>query len=330
MKYALFIGRFQPFHLGHKYIINESLKQFDKVIVGIGSSNSPRTIKNPFTYNEHIHIITSTINSDKLLFIDVDDDLYNDMGWINNIKTKIKHIIKQGDTVTLVGHSKDKSSYYLKIFPEYNNLELSNWENIDATTIREQWFTNGCTWHELVPTEVSDMFEQFSLTQEFYELKKEYNFIKKYKKAWETAPYPPTFVTTDAVVIISNYVLLVKRKANPGKGLLALPGGFLNQDETVEQCVIRELLEETKIKVPIQVLKGSIVTSKVFDYPQRSLRGRTITHAFLFNLRNELELPKVKGSDDAASAQWVRINELSPLDMFEDHYFIIKKLINYV
>jgi bifunctional NMN adenylyltransferase/nudix hydrolase len=80
--------------------------------------------------------------------------------------------------------------------------------------------------------------------------------IEKYKESWKAAPFPPTFVTVDAVVVQSGHVLLVKRKAMPGAGLWALPGGFLNQEETLLDGAIRELKEETKIKVPVPVLKG--------------------------------------------------------------------------
>ena len=59
-------------------------------------------------------------------------------------------------------------------------------------------------------------------------LKQEHDYILGYRRAWEAAPYPPTFVTTDAVVVQSGHILLIQRKAAPGKGLWALPGGFLN------------------------------------------------------------------------------------------------------
>ena len=70
-------------------------------------------------------------------------------------------------------------------------------------------------------------------------------------------------MTVDAVVVQSGHILLVKRGDMPGKGLWALPGGFLNQEETMLDGAIRELKEETKIKVPVPVLKGSIKESTI-------------------------------------------------------------------
>jgi bifunctional NMN adenylyltransferase/nudix hydrolase len=158
-------------------------------------------------------------------------------------------------------------------------------------------------------------------------LLQEYHMVKKYKESWKAAPFPPTFMTVDAVVVQSGHILLVKRGDMPGKGLWALPGGFLNQEETMLDGAIRELKEETKIKVPVPVLKGSIKGSKTFDAPNRSARGRTITQAFHFDL-GVGELPKVKGSDDAEKAFWVPFNQVKQEKMFEDHFHIIDNFIN--
>jgi bifunctional NMN adenylyltransferase/nudix hydrolase len=156
----------------------------------------------------------------------------------------------------------------------------------------------------------------------------EFRMIQDYKTAWKAAPYAPTFVTTDAVVVQSGHLLLVKRKHAPGMGLWALPGGFLNQEETLEAGMLRELREETKIKVPLPVLRGSIKSQKTFDHPNRSTRGRTITTAFFIDLGFDNALPKVKGSDDAEVAVWVPFNKIDRTQMFEDHFAIIDNFIN--
>ena len=110
---------------------------------------------------------------------------------------------------------------------------------------------------------------------------------------------------------------------NPGKGLFALPGGFVNQNETVRDASIRELREETKIKVPEAVLRGSIRDHETFDDPYRSTLGRVITKAYHFKLPDDITLPKVKGADDAEKAKWVPISELREDQLFDDHYAIV-------
>ena len=107
-----------------------------------------------------------------------------------------------------------------------------------------------------------------------------------------------------------------------------MPGGFVNPDETLEQSMIRELREETGLKVPDPALRGSIIGRKTFDMVYRSTRGRTFTEAFFIRLKDDVSLPKVKGGDDAAKAFWVPIGELEENRCFEDHYAIIWKMIN--
>jgi bifunctional NMN adenylyltransferase/nudix hydrolase len=123
-------------------------------------------------------------------------------------------------------------------------------------------------------------------------------------------------------------VLLVARGAQPGQGLLALPGGFLRGDERLLDAVLRELREETRLKLPAPVLRGSLRAQEVFDHPERSLRGRTITHAFHFDFPGG-ELPPVKGGDDATRARWVPLAALRELEsqLFEDHFFIIERFV---
>jgi bifunctional NMN adenylyltransferase/nudix hydrolase len=159
---------------------------------------------------------------------------------------------------------------------------------------------------------------------EYERLCREHEHIKNYKKQWSVAPYPPTFVTTDAVVIQSGHVLLVRRKSAPGEGLWALPGGFLEQDESIDAGLLRELRQETGLKVPEPVLLGSVKARRVFDHPGRSLRGRTITHAALIELSHG-KLPKVKGLDDADKACWFTLAQFEHMEeqMFEDHFHIV-------
>ena len=129
------------------------------------------------------------------------------------------------------------------------------------------------------------------------------------------------------MVVQSGHVLLIERRALPGRGLLALPGGFLDTEEWIEDAAFRELREETKIDIPNAVLRGGLVTSMLADYPHRSARGRVISQVFLIKLKDG-PLPKVKGRSDAKRAMWVPLGEIRPENMFEDPAFIIQRLMN--
>jgi 8-oxo-dGTP diphosphatase len=134
-----------------------------------------------------------------------------------------------------------------------------------------------------------------------------------------TYKYPRPAVTADCVVITNEpqpKVLLIQRGADPFKGAWAFPGGFMNMDETTEQCAIRELEEETGLKVAKVHQIGSY--SKV----DRDPRDRTITVAYLAIIDSP---ESVIGQDDAAKAEWFPITDLPHLAF--DHYDIMKDAI---
>ena len=119
--------------------------------------------------------------------------------------------------------------------------------------------------------------------------------------------YPRPAVTADCVVITRETepkVLLVQRGIAPYKDCWAFPGGFMNMDETTEECAIRELEEETGLKVPNVQQIGAY--SKI----DRDPRGRTITVAYLAIVDKPVD---VKGQDDAANAAWFPITDLPHL-----------------
>jgi bifunctional NMN adenylyltransferase/nudix hydrolase len=344
--YVVFIGRFQPFHNGHQMIIDAALKVANrKVIVLVGSVNKPRSIKNPFDEMQRTEMIFngySLQDRERIRVGYVADNMYKDDVWIRNVQEEVARIIAtDGWTdyppkIAIIGHEKDETSFYLKFFPQWQSIDIEpgiHEKEIHATDIRELLFSRTESKMNYIKGVVSDRtyadLVNFRKTKEWEELATEFEFIQKYKKSWESAPYAPVFVTTDAVVVQDGHVLMVRRGASPGKGLWALPGGFLNPNERIREGAIRELIEETKIKVPEKILRRSIVEVHVFDHPGRSLRGRTITHAFYFKLDSVGELPKVKGSDDAAHAEWIPLNVFDKMEkeVFEDHFHIVKYFV---
>lgn len=335
--HAVFIGRFQPFHKGHLSSLKFAESIADNVIILIGSSFSPRTIKNPFTFEERKGQIISALYSENynvssFSILPLSDYPYSNNSWIKDVQEITSTFLESEEsTVALVGVSKDKSSSYLKWFPSWTLEEapFDELKGLDATKIRDILFQeeNLLFIKSVLPEAVYKMIRSYSNKKWWETLIQEYSFIKKYKRSWEDAPYEPIFVTVDAVVFQSGHVLLVERRSSPGKGLLALPGGFIKQNETLEEGMIRELKEETSIKVPIPVLLGSVIGKRVFDAPERSLRGRTITHAFFIQLPDSNPLPKIKGGDDAKSAFWYPLSELNKETLFEDHWDIINSVV---
>ena len=331
----VYIGRFQPFHLGHKSIIDRALELADRVIIVIGSSNSSRSTRNPFTHQDRVAMIRACYPNhvNEIQFAHVQDYPYKDSKWISTIQEKVRRRVgsKGSDAkIGLIGHNKDHSSFYLKMFPQWKSEPAPNYKGIDATTIRETLFrarNNGVIdgWSDDVPKEVVSwiLFWIKENPAIYKQIVDEYQFVSEYKQLWSAAPYPPIFSTVDSIVCQSGHVLMIKRKFAPGKGLWALPGGYVDPNETLLESAIRELREETKIKVPAPVLKGSVVSQHTFDDPHRSQRGRVISTGFYIELPPAKTLPRVAGGDDAAKAKWIPLNDIHPAACFEDHYSII-------
>jgi len=134
-----------------------------------------------------------------------------------------------------------------------------------------------------------------------------------------TYKYPRPAVTADCVVITNEVepkVLLIQRGDQPFKGGWAFPGGFMNMDETTEQCAVRELEEETGLRL------SKIQQIGAYSKVDRDPRGRTITVAYLAIVDTPVA---VTGQDDAAKAEWWPLSSL-PILAF-DHDEIISDAI---
>ena len=136
-----------------------------------------------------------------------------------------------------------------------------------------------------------------------------------------TYKYPRPAVTADCVVITRKSepkVLLIQRGFDPYKGCWAFPGGFMNMDETTEQCAIRELEEETGLRI------SDVHQIGAYSKVDRDPRGRTITVAYLAIIDNPIV---VSGQDDAAKAEWWPLSDLPPLAF--DHDEIVRDAISF-
>lgn len=347
-EFAVVIGRFQPPHRGHIYLLKEARKLCQKVIVVVGSTNQARDTRNPWTFEERSQMLahalgfatTHDMERHGYLVTPSQDIPYNEQAWVRHIQLVVSSIVALHSMlpprvkIKLVGLKKDLTSYYLDMFPEWEMVDIPQEDKLDATLVRDSFFDHiqsgmqqNFSSASCVP-QVNHYLANSAKQPEMKLLAQEWAFIQEYRKSWSSAPYPPIFVTVDAVVVQGGHVLLIKRKDAPGKGQLAIPGGHLNQNETIQAGMIRELIEETHLKVPAKVLVGSIKKQRVYDFPLRSQRGRVITHAYLIELPGTGQgLPEVRGGDDAAEAEWLPLAAVRPNELFEDHCHIIYDLL---
>lgn len=123
------------------------------------------------------------------------------------------------------------------------------------------------------------------------------------------APTP----TVDVIIENGDEIVLVRRKRNPFKKMLALPGGFLDNDERVEQAAIREAEEETSLIVRLKEILG------VYSDPKRDPRKHTVTTVFIAEpVQGQLEAGR-----DVMEAKWFTLEKLNPDELAFDHAKIL-------
>lgn len=329
---AIVIGRFQPFHLGHLAIIENAFLQAPEVVIVLGSSHQARSAKNPFSNEERKEMILNAFPPEKQKKIEFAEvrDHYDDIEWASEVKHQVTQKKPTHTRIALVGFIKDHSSYYLTLFPHWHLVELPQQGNIHATDLRKIYFESLHPLTETtkeVPASTAIFLKNWQQSEHFLAMREEHSIVEQNKKTWGIGP----FITTDAIVISHQHVLLVKRKHHPGKNLWAIPGGFLDLKERILDCAIRELKEETQIDIEKTQLLNNLKKVVIFDHPNRSARARIITHAHLFELPIHIPLPSVNAADDASLAQWIPIAQIPTLEkkLFEDHFHILQFFLSH-
>ncbi|CAL9985468.1 cytidyltransferase [Vibrio phage D479] len=341
MSKAVYIGRFRPFHLGHMSVILDSYKDLDlsELVILVGSSNKHCSAKNPFTFQQVKRMIELSFAHTKMnINVRSLDDYQSDAKW----QTAVRY--KAGKDVThIIGYDKDESSYYLKMFPEWKLHQPTPHMSptpvqkvLSATDIRDDLLSTQHTemtldqFSAFLPMGTLKFLRQWISSTEYDLMRSEYQSAQAEISKFDSYPYPQclNICCSDSVVTCNGMVLLVERKFSPGKGLLALPGGHKDSDETFLDCAVRELREETRLKIPEKVIRGSLKSEKMFDDPKRSYPHTRVTMAYNFDVAADPDgkMPKVKAADDAASAKWYTLEFVSrnPELLYDDHRTIIE------
>lgn len=342
---SVYIGRFEPFHDGHCRLLEQALALAPVCVVVIGSAFQARTPKNPFSWQERAEMIRLAVDEadrERLRFLPL-RDYYDETRWAAAVREGVRRLLMPDAApnveprVALIGHFKDATSEYLRGFAGWALESAARASPANATAIRDAYFgslpgTMDATLAALVdqaPPSTLAFLKAWSALPMFETMAEEWRLLKAYRESWASAPYPPVFVTVDTVVRCADHVLLVRRGQAPGRGLLAVPGGFIEQRETAYQSALRELREETHLNLLGPTMRQALRGVAVFDHPDRSQRGRTITHAHYFDL-GDRELPEVRGGDDAASAEWVPIEKLVDMEdrFLDDHFHMLDHFLS--
>lgn len=336
---VVYVGRFEPLHNGHLETAKQALARGKEVVIVIGSADRPRTPKNPFTVAERIAMWQAAIKADlgeaalaRFHFLPM-RDFFDDERWAAAVEKQVTELAGENgigrNDIGLIGHFKDASSYYLKLFKNWQLIEMDNHAGLNSSAIRAIWYQRGDGLDESqLPQPVVEMMASLRNSPWFEDIRDEYVKVEQEKAKWGKTPYPLQHVTADAVVRCAGRVLLIRRKGIPGKGLLALPGGFVDPRERTLTASLRELAEETNIGLSPEYLKSRLKDKELFDHPDRSSRGRTFSMAYFYDLDLD-DCPEVRAGDDAGEAMWVPISSLDArrAEMFEDHFEILERFI---
>lgn len=353
---GVFIVRGQPITEPHLDNIHYLLNTCEEGYVVLGSSfTAPRWDHVPFRefIREQMILASLTDAEKKRIKFIYQKDYGNMTTWANKLMDKVRNLAGDNDaTVALVGCSKDQpTGFYLQQFPDWMSISTPLTRGgMSATTWRDRYIseerfdTFAYESQGFLPAGTIAILQDFRRTRDFDELLKEKQFMTEYLKRFydpveiarakqegrqpHCAPYPPSFYTADAPVIQGTKQLMVQRAEYPGKGLWAHAGGHCEGQNSLD-AAIKELIEETGLKVPEAVLRGSIVGSKLYDDPNRSTRKRTVTNAHFIHLtpqvkpgddpKKVLALPKVRPSKESLKVEW-RDLDMPREEYFEDHW----------
>ena len=216
LKIAVFIGRFQPFHLGHLDTVRLALEKFDKLVVFLGGVNHAVCIRNPWPYEVRVQCISDCLSENDLSrihFLPAYDSLYNNDAWQERIEKTIAEKFPN-DEISIIGYAKDATSFYLELFPNWKSYPTDYFHGIDSTTIRKEYFTSGKINGRLLPDSVNGFLDHFKKQIEYTRLKNWYDDISTQQFSKKVLTYH---------IQCNDQVFVVKREQSLGKDQWALP-----------------------------------------------------------------------------------------------------------
>lgn len=318
-KLTAVIGRFEPLHNEHVRMIEHAISLGEKTVVLVGSSWEPRTLKNPWTFEERRGMLRAVFG-DRIEIRPLRDYPYNDDLWFENTKIMINQTIDYGVDLTqiaIVGCNKDDTTWYLNHFPEYSLEQFDAQSKINATLIRQDIWEGFDINPLLVPAPVKKWINNWYVKDPSIldKLQQQFVDVNKYRQQWGKGP----FLCVDSILMSEGeWVAIITHK----EGTLAIPGGFLDYGETTLAGARRECREEIGFDPG-----NSPVDLFIADNPNRDPRCHNVSVVYVWDVGDEL--PELTAGDDALSVQWMDSYEIEARreEFRADHFHLIERAL---
>lgn len=327
---GIVIGRFQPFHTGHQSLITKSLNECENTVVFIGSANKSRDYNNPLTNEERKETILNSYKGTPALHIVFLHDKPTLEEWVANVYGLINHMSQGEDdvdpsTVTLYVAKKDEP-FYTENF--LFNTEVVGLSGISGTEVRKNLYKGSGTPFADMPHSTLTLLKGVLASGHWRRMKEEYNSCVsgKAKATLSHAYSNPIEPVVHAVVVQGTKALLVKRNSVRGYGQWALPGGFLEANESTQEGALRELWEETGIDLKkLQCAQLAVALEENLD----DISVRTLGVNYLFVVKESEEIEVLVDKTEVLDYKWTELADITGDKeiLFYNHNLVVQRLM---
>lgn len=342
-KLGVVIGRFQPLHNGHIELLLKAKEESEHVLVILGSRNRAADFNNPLNINDRRSILKAALDAIEYGMFKTycPKDLDNDEAWVENLIGTMQNASDDCDPneVSIYTSAKDQEFYQNNFINPITVVDAK--DGLSATSIRELFYAGAMnTLKPLVPLASYSTLENLSKSPDYQILVNEKIACEagKAKAMLSHAFNNPIEPVVHAVVLAEfdnvAHVLVVRRAGARGFGQLAIPGGYMNHDETTLDGALRELREETGLDLKNQ---AAGMLSMYLSENLGDLSTRTLGINYLFALRiDDPEDAEFTGyTDDAGEISevlWVTLNSITKDEtiLFYNHNDIVRRLLSLV
>lgn len=330
---SVVVLRAQPPHRGHFWLIRQALERGERLAIVLGSCRQARTPRNPFTQAERVTMIRLGLTveeQERIDFLGV-RDYYDNRRWAADVRSQVQQLGAHGRQVVLVGHEKDQTTRYLRLFEGWDLQTLPREMEGDATTIRnailstQQPAIGLLAVEDLLHPAILEYLKVHTTRPEWKQIRLEKGKYDAEEKKWGPMPYTRFTLCADCVISWGDEVLLIRRGPGIGEGLLAMPGGHVEGNETTYEAALRELTEEVGIGLMPAEFDHALIGKEFLEAPGRSQRpGRIVSMAYRFDIRSA-KRPVIETLSDEATPEWIGIARLPEMEeeFFEDHFMAL-------